>query len=512
MLNIIVVDDEERIRQGMVALIAKAERNYHISGCFSNGIEALKHIDSFPVDVVITDIKMPRMDGLALIERLRESKPELRCIVLSGFSDFEYARNAIRFGVVDYLLKPVDKQELYNILLQVEQEAANRRKNNELLKEEAIKSILLGELEDQKIAHVVESYKMETNPQKYTVLVIKASHSSNALQIISYLKERDHAEREIVSLDNQMLALILCSDGNQGDNIKWLRKMSKSIFMDLQQQVPGYFSIGESTQLNSYLEWNRGYIEAKDACHYNFYTNGGNGGNVTTHAENAKYNLYGNEDIAIVLQKQFRSVLERMDVNGIGKCIHHIFTEIERCRLKYEEIIHLCDTILYTASKEVTGFSNEVIKKYGIRDHLMEQLKNMFTLNDLEYKLTDVINQTISAVEAGRYNSGNRTIEEVKQILEKEYHRVWELNEISERVHLNPSYLSKVFKEKTGETITEFLTSIRINKAKALLKNHMELKAYEVGEQVGYPDPVYFNKLFKKVVKLTPKEYKDSVR
>jgi two-component system response regulator YesN len=247
-LNIILVDDEEMIRLGMEKILSKSELNLQIVGSFSNGLMALMELDKLDIadlDVVITDIKMPGMDGLKFIERLREAAPQVGIIILSGFNDFEYARQALRYGVTDYFLKPVDKFELFEVLKRIGDK------------------------------------KQET---------------------IQELKDNEQESHE----------------------------------------------------------------------HY--------------------------------------------------------------------------------------------------------------------------------------------VIEPLKQIIEKEYNKMLDLESLSERLGFSTSYLSKHFKQETGSTITDYLIQIRIQKAKQFIDDHPNLKIYEIAHLVGYPDPVYFNKLFKKIVLSTPKEYKDRSR
>jgi len=108
MVNIVVVDDEERIRQGLAKLITLAGSEFQVTGIFAGGQDLLSTIDQLSVDLVITDIKMPMMNGLELIEKLQLRYPKIKCAIISGFDDFAYARQALRYGVEEYLLKPVD--------------------------------------------------------------------------------------------------------------------------------------------------------------------------------------------------------------------------------------------------------------------------------------------------------------------------------------------------------------------------------------------------------------------
>lgn len=250
MINIMIADDEEVIRRGLEKISSKMDLDVNVIGSYGNGAEAWRHLELLSgrdIDLLITDIKMPKMDGFQLIEQARNRLQTLNIAVLSGFSEFEYARRAIRFGIMDYLLKPIDKAQL-----------------------------------------------------------------------------------------------------------------------------------------------------------------------------------------------------------------HELYTKVEaqkRQRAEFEE-------------------------------------------------------EPVQPQEGGEHY----VVEQIKLILEKEYRQNFELERLSDRVGMNASYLSRLFKCKTGKTITDYLIGIRISKAKELLKDHPDLKNYEIAEKVGYNDPVYFNKLFKKVCGVTPKDYKSGAR
>ena len=123
MINILIVDDEPFIRQGLRILINWNYYGYSIIGEASNGNEALKFIEKNNVDLIITDIKMPEMDGLALVKNIYEKwKKRIKCIMLSGYYEFEYAKTAIKYGVKEYILKPIEREELINILISFKEE------------------------------------------------------------------------------------------------------------------------------------------------------------------------------------------------------------------------------------------------------------------------------------------------------------------------------------------------------------------------------------------------------
>lgn len=187
MLKIIIVDDEELIRMGLVKLLTDAGRGYSVIGCYADGSEALKAMLNAEADVVITDMRMPEMDGMKLIKSVRDIQNKTPFIVLSGYNDFEYARTMFRYGAVDYLLKPVDQQELFKCLDKIakaegittsaEEMTGGNKRVVELIKEiirkEHVKELNLEEL----------SQKVFLNP-KYLSRIFK---NETGISITNYL-------------------------------------------------------------------------------------------------------------------------------------------------------------------------------------------------------------------------------------------------------------------------------------------------------------------------------------
>lgn len=139
MIKIAIVDDEEIIRQGIACLLKEANRGYQVVGLFENGQKALDFLVNYQVDVVITDIRMPVMDGLSFIQKLQQMGGEYQIIILSGYDDFEYARQAIHFGVKEYLLKPINREELYSA---IDRHAAKKAESQERSAIAEVKRIL----------------------------------------------------------------------------------------------------------------------------------------------------------------------------------------------------------------------------------------------------------------------------------------------------------------------------------------------------------------------------------
>lgn len=166
MLNIILVDDEPIILQGLTKLITELGEQFHVMDCYRNGQEALAFMKVEQVDVVITDIKMPLMDGLELIKEVLLVKPDMSCIILSGFADFEYARTAMRYGAAEYLIKPVDPVELHSTLYQIELSKRCLMLPDSIEKDEKVEKRVIEEIKKHLLAHYREELDLQKLSEK----------------------------------------------------------------------------------------------------------------------------------------------------------------------------------------------------------------------------------------------------------------------------------------------------------------------------------------------------------
>ena len=201
--------------------------------------------------------------------------------------------------------------------------------------------------------------------------------------------------------------------------------------------------------------------------------------------------------------------LERLDAQGIAEAVRRMFADIERVRPPYEDLVQFMANLLYTAVQKADGLLDELVKLTPPGVGVYQSVADFFNLAELKERILHLLELSVFRLASLRKEGGNRVIETVKQRIQQDYDKELELTELSEKVFLNPSYLSTLFKQETGLTITQYVLQLRMMKAKELLKNRLDLKVYKVGEQVGYPDCIYFNKVFKKMVGITPKEYRN---
>ncbi|TCM95654.1 two-component system response regulator YesN [Paenibacillus sp. BK033] len=519
MLSIMIIDDEDLIRRGLEKIISKLNEEYLVVGSFSNGFEASQELDRLTPDVVITDIKMPYMDGLQFIEELRRRLPDTRCLILSGYNDFDYARTAMQYGVKDYLIKPVDKEELLANLSHIHEElrAAKQEKEKEqllskkaqmsdlLLREQQLRRLLGGDRDAPVSAGVEEPSAPVIFEQPYAVLAIRASNQGMKEQLLEWGRTMAAEGMESVAMEAQVIALLIPSPREE-ETCRLAHKSALRLISDLQFAAKGKFVVGISGSYKGSAAALAAYREALALSYAGIYkreafavVTGKEGPNAP--AEPAFFTA--------LLTGGFTQALERLDAEGMGTAVQQLFVEIERVRPPYADLVQFMANLLYTAVQKADGLLDELVKLTPPGVGVYQSVADFFNVAELKERIQHLLELSVYKLASLRKEGGNRVIETVKQLIQQDYDKDLELTELSEKVFLNPSYLSTLFKQETGLTITQYVLQLRMMKAKELLKKRMDLKVYEVGEQVGYPDSIYFNKVFKKMVGITPKEYRN---
>ncbi|OCT10531.1 hypothetical protein A8709_12090 [Paenibacillus pectinilyticus] len=505
-MKIMIVDDEEKIRLGLSKLIIKASPQYEIIGIYASGAECLEGLKQLKPDVVITDIKMSGMTGLELAKTIKHLYIDTKCVILSGYGEFEYARSAISSGVSGYLLKPVDKQELYQLLAQLAVDLPHK----ELLEDHAdlaelpIQDILLGKMEKLtlgfKLAEYIPSYAEVSTCMLVLIRTDIAVPIATFQRWLNAVGSPTVIPVGAVEIDERTRVMILGYTAYREEHVQTLRKQ-----LDVFETERSFrTSVGISKLSSSFNTWAEGYREALQAIEFNFYS-----------LDRAPRTVSGQVRFGTLhrvepFRKRVLEGIEILDMAAMETHVKEMLQEIAIVKIRMHHLFELVETLFYALKKEA-GKRQERADLGPFSLDWAADLKACFTFGEACSLIQHRLIEGLSYLMTEKSSQGHVLIYQIKKIIELEYAESLDLNSLSKRVFLTPSYLSKLFKLETGTTVIEYIISVRMNKAKELLKEHIQLKTYQVGEMVGYKDPAYFNKQFKKVVGLTPKEYKDVV-
>jgi len=500
MIKIAIVDDEERIRLGLGKLISQLGDRFEVVESYSSAYEMLANARELRADLVLTDIKMPNMNGLELIEKAKEVRPDLRFAILSGFDDFSYARQAIRCGAIEYLLKPVDKGDLLKLLERVGDESARKRDSEQSRVDDLFRLLLLNEMSGLP-AHLVDdaAKELETLPlmrENFAVFVAKGAPSLS-LDRWSDAAAFSRRERFVLLKDERTIAAVFAIGGR--DHASTTKELGQTLLMKL---PPGFRGrLGCSNVFGGPKFLRQAYTQAEQAIEHAWYSEG----RTAFQSYDAIAKKAESSTSLRLLDKAFGDAIELAQYDKAEETLRKWSENTAELRLSWSELLDSSAALqrwVGSVNASADGGESSCVRMRSPGEFADWQEFRTDFLRTMTDKLGDL----------KRARQESRVVEKVKAFIQRHYTEEMELSRLAEEVFLTPSYLSKLFKTETGETLTEYHISVRIDRAKDLLKEELALKTYEVGERVGYYDPAYFNKIFKKTVGCTPKEYRDRVR
>ena len=503
MKKILIVDDEKTIRDGLEQLI-NTTKKYEVVGKCKNGEDALNVARKTSPDIVVTDIRMPVMDGLEFISSY-SSKKTTKFIILSGYGEFEYARAAHVLNVFDYILKPVD----YELFLQTLEKAAASfdETTNEISRKKCQLGLLslqpsISSLEE--IDSILKDLSMEY--KNITPIVISVSNPYN-ISSENLILRKDFIEKYITEkgfsniicfIYEQRIIVLIYND--EKPNIKSVLKSLINATMEKFNCKP-YCSIGSTAE--NVHEIRKSYENALQALSYTLYDS-------STYIFEAKEEMVPLENLEIYYYKNKNltaTAIKDLDKEKAYEHIDALFSKAvtenyppEIILLFLKEIYNFCYNTVYI-------FKNESILSMDINKIIKNAQYNVISIEDLKTILYNIVTNTINTLDTKLDTKSNNIIEDVIKYININYKNEITLDEISNTFFINKSYFCKIFKEKTNSTFNNYLTIIRINKAKSLIIEDKH-KIYEIAEMVGFKDPKYFAKTFKDITGLTPSEYK----
>lgn len=533
MTKVFLVEDEIVIRNGIKNSIDWEKKGYEFSGEASDGELAYPMILKAKPDILITDIKMPFMDGLELSKMVKEALPEIKILILSGYNEFEYAKEAIHIGVADYLLKPISSAKLLEALggiaKQIEQKREEQslreqyqRDNQEYVENEKVKlftALAAGNMSMGEAVNEAKALGMDLSAQVYSVMLFKVSMKINdyrspeqAMDVFGEIEDVNHAVPGTFFFRRGVegWAFLVTAETEEEGREK-MADLKKHLF-SVMEKYPGieYFGgIGEPVQ--RIRELGSSYEKA--------------GIVFSTRFVNDSRQILDLNDIRILHEKNTinvqsldlmdrnRTLMDKFLVKGnleeVESFITAYFEEMPKENLEsslMRQYITMDMYIVAGAFCDRLGIPKEERTKDA--EELENALRMMTTAEGVHKYVRQLLKNTIERrdiVSGSRYSD---IIETAKDYISKKYMSdEVSLNTAAAAVNMSPSYFSSVFSREVGKTFVEYLTTVRMEKAKELLMCS-PLKTSEIGYEVGYKDPHYFSYIFKKTQNCSPKDYR----
>lgn len=510
MLRLVIVDDEVLIREGLAKMIQKANSSFQVVGLFADGQDVLDVLPTLEVDVIITDIRMPLVGGLALIKELKSNYPHIRSILMSGFVEFSYAQEAIRCSAVDYLLKPINKEHLFELLYRLHQEQVDKHTEQKKHRIALLSAFLLQGRRDWQYIPSFPWMEVTLPRPYYAVFHIKGTDAGylqrygNQLQANACLAS-NHYEQQHTSLE---LDVLWHQQTNQLWIIYFTQSPSSSDLIRLGEQLLNFaqeenqlLHIGCSNVYSTLTQLQAAYDMASYACEIGIYQH------------NPQY-FHLQESLPFA-PRVHDMEQPQANLNNDLQILHveHIYSWMRQCfgRLKYHQgglqhIYDMCHRIWGDIEREVSEW-HSCFDEDALQE-LKEELSTFFQYDEIVDHVIHTFTSKLELIRSQRLARNTTATITIKEWINDHYAEHADLGSLATMVFLTPTYLSKLFKQETGYTITDYVTEVRLQHAKQLLSRQQHLKVQEIGRQVGYGDPAYFNKLFKRMVGVTPAEYK----
>ncbi len=526
-MKILIVDDELLVRIGVKSSIDWAKHGMEIVGEASNGQEALEKIRKNKPDVLILDIKMPVMDGIELLQKVKEEKLSCKSIILSSFDDLEHVKEAMKLGAVDYLHKPCMSPEgMIRILNQIKTELYNERQslpggfvteseNREDQASSYLKKLVDGQLTEDDFHNGLTDYKISLGRSNYSCIAFSIIHFNKVQQrytdmnrsllnksILDILNQVFLNNKEIVFFQyskNLYLALVSMEKiTSQKEIFELLNRYVHLLADSLKKFLDIELSVGISDTHASPKGIKNAFIESFKALQQRFYF------------PSEKVVYYGTlthkqGDKALMAQvsqlvNKLKECISSQSFYPYKSIIEEIFSLLRKTPvLSSEEVIKLFNGILFLLNELDTCFAE------------MNLVSAAETLDELHSLFEDILNRKLcNCLEEDQYKNCSFLVKKILNYVNGHYEKELSLTLLSEELNISPNYISRVFREEVGKTLFNYINEVRVEQAKRLM-HQQELKIYEIGEKVGFNSSVHFNIVFNKLTGCSPKQYRDTL-
>lgn len=531
-IKVFLVEDEVIIRSGVKKSINWEQEGYEFVGEASDGELAYPMILKEKPDILITDIRMPFMDGLELSRLVKKELPDIKILILSGYDEFEYAKKAIKIGVTEYLLKPISAAKLTEVLnavaetIRQENEEKNlletyfaeMRENTERDKMRLFEKLLMGDLSMGEILEAGERFGMNLGASCYKIVLFKILAN---LENHVYAEQMVDACSSVEQAASMMEGVYVFQRGVEGwaflltaQDEKSMEESAKILYQNLKQAMKNYTQLeyfgGIGSTVPRIRSLKQSFREADRAFAARFVEEANQ---IISQKEFEKSQMEEGLKMQGVVQiGKSREMLQKFLSNGTREEVK-AFSDAYISRIEEENIrstmvrqyvvIDVCIVILSFCER--ISSANRLQEE---AEELQKMMQKIHSLSEIKKYVVRLLNEAIELRDAESGRRYSDLIAAAKKEIENHYMtEEISLNTVAISVGMSPSYFSSIFSKEAGKTFVEYLTEVRIEKAKEFLMCS-SMKTSEIGYEVGYKDPHYFSYIFKKVQGCSAKEYR----
>lgn len=531
MLKIFLVEDEFIIRQGIKNNVDWEAHGYEFCGEASDGEVAFPMIQKLKPDIVITDIKMPFMDGLELSKLIKKELPWTEIIILTGHEKFEYAKEAIKIGIAQYLSKPISGDELLKEVDILAEKIEEKRKEREIkekyktemeenfLKErkDLFQYLVTGSKSMSELLEIAGELNVDLSAMWYNIVLFKVKsqkrssdeYSNRIVEIEQNIDQMSDRERLLVFDRNLEGKAFLF----KADSVEELESYQGQVLKTLEEMLAGYRHIeyfgGIGTPVNRLSELRACFEKASRAFAHRYLVEG----NHILDSKEHHHDVMMQQDdfnIKAVDTKQIdrSKIREFLKVGVKAEIVYFVeefFKDLNSGAMEsniFRQYITMDTYFSVVDFIEGLQMSKEEIEPLDVNSDILKNAENAVNY------IVRILEQALDMRERAASNKYGDIVEQAMRYIEENYaNEELSLNVVASHVNFSPNHLSMVFSQQTGQTFIKYLTDYRMNKAKELLRCSSE-KSNVIALAVGYKDPHYFSYLFKKTQNMTPTQYR----
>lgn len=515
-MKLLIADDEKLTRDGLYESIPWEKLHVDEVYLVEDGIQGLEVVKKYHPDIILSDVRMPRMDGISMAEKIQEWYPDICIIFMSGYSDKEYLKAAIKLKAINYVEKPIDNKEVEEAVIEAVKniEFIKRTRHTEFLQYQEKSSQLAvlisqGKKGQEEIENLLQELKLPVGESTYftTCIVefmtpISELHSAELKRVLESLKEASgmHRQKVLYGYKNDYHLLVhFYSDGADNE-----RELNRCIEV-LRQKIEhfGDFFIAVGKKIRGIYKTYNSYNNAVIILQSGFF----NEKNTILREEKSEKSTAILADMTLEL----REALVSQDREMALEVAESIYRGLYNCQTmlpgQVKDIYYKYFMQIETALNKNQILSENKIT--DVNDTIWGRIYKCKTLRELHEIFRLQVERLFDALEVA--HDENPTIFSIKEFLRKNIsNETLSVKDISEHAHLSLSYACTLFKNETGKTLNQYITEFRLELATQMLEDS-KYSINEIASRVGYRDGNYFSKAFKKGMGLTPSEYREKM-
>lgn len=518
--SIVLADDEPQILHGMLGGIPWEQLGFSVAATAGNGQEALEYVQKLHPDLLISDIKMPFLDGLELARILHDALMHIKIVLFSGWDDFEYARRAISYGVSEYVLKPIDFEEMQQLLSKLHAELeeeydfrTNRQRQEKiyqqslpLLRQQFFTQLLQGKITQEYAAQQMELLDLSFTYPAYAVALMQTQNNEDILTQISVQQIVEEMLGKVCTVYSfgmyeQTVYLLGLPDTNSSRLI--LKSLEEAAHMS-QRMLKAKFSCGLGLCCDTWMQLETAYAQAKDALEYNVVAKE----DVITYYGDVTPNNRAQEPDWTCLLEPLELAVKHGNTEKISGEVKKLLEAIQKHKYSFNEYQLIILDIIFSLSKLYRRYQIQEEDGLAGSKHMVMRILSLRTGEELNNWLYNYCDFTSRSIQKQQTDQNAILANQARDYVDNHFSQPdLSVETMCQLFNVSASHFSKVFRREIGTSFLNYLTQRRLDEAARLL-TETEEKSRVIGEMVGYPEPNYFSYVFKKNRGVSPAKYR----